>query len=193
MLSLIDKFILNFILEKIKSLTNTLVWVAIVCQPVVFFFFWRESGAPLKKKTKNSEFSSQNHTCFSLQQTITPHMQQKWTLSTSYFISQIINKMNTQGLRLNKTSNFLPQQRHLEVKLACFLPARPYSSVPNALIHDKVQAILPHSVQMSTVRKANNMLILLWEQFWTYRPPEEGIPRDPRKYYLRTTSLSWPL
>lgn len=120
------------------------------------------------------------------------HMQQKWTQSTSYFISQIINNMNTQGLRLNKTSNFLPQQRHLEVKLACLLSARPYSSVPTALIH-KVQAILPHSVQMSTVRKANNMLILLWKQFWTYRPPEEGIPRDPRKYYLRTTSLSWPL
>ena len=49
MLSLNDNFILNFILEKIKSLTNTQVWVAIVCQPV-FFFFLRESGAPLKKK-----------------------------------------------------------------------------------------------------------------------------------------------
>lgn len=192
MLSLNDKFILNFILEKIKSLTNTQVWVAIVCQPVVFFFFWRESGVPLKTKKPVSSAHKTTH-AFLCNKPSHLHMQQKCTLSTSSFISQIINKMNTQGLRLNKTSNLLPQQRHLEVKLACFLPARPYSSAPTALIHDKVQAILPHSVQMSTVRKANNMLVLLWKQFWTYRPPEEGIPRDPWNYYLRTTSLSWPL
>ena len=137
MLSLNDKFILNFILERIKSLTNTQVWIAIVCQSV--FFFLKGKWCSIKNKNKKKQRVQLTKTthAFLCSKPSHLHMQQKWTLSTSHIISQIINKMNTQGLRLNKTSNFLPQQRHSEVKLACFLPARPYSSVPTALIHDK--------------------------------------------------------
>lgn len=165
MFSLNDKFILNFILEKIKSLTNTQVWVAIVCQ--FFFFFLKGKWCSIKKPQPTNQpvqLIKTTH-AFLCKKPSHLHMQEKWALSTSHIISQIINRMKTQGLRLNKTSNFLPQQKHFEVTVACFLPARPYSSVPSALIHDKVQAILPNSVQMSTVRKANNTLVLLWKQF----------------------------
>lgn len=74
---------MNFILEKIKGLTNTQVWVAIVCQ----FFFLEGKVCSIKKPNQPASSAHKNPHAFLCKKPSHLHMQEKWALSTSHHLT----------------------------------------------------------------------------------------------------------
>lgn len=95
--SLNDKFIL-IILQKMSD-----KYPSMTGQFVSQLFFQVKNGVPWKSQLV--QLTTQPHMLFIAKSSYLC-VQRKLSVSTSHFIPQIVNKMNTQALRLNNSSNF---------------------------------------------------------------------------------------
>lgn len=95
--SLNDKFIL-IILQKMSD-----KYPSMTGQFVSQLFFQVKNGVPWKSQL--AQLTTQPHMLFIAKSSYLC-VQRKLSVSTSHFIPQIVNKMNTQALRLNNSSNF---------------------------------------------------------------------------------------